>query len=390
MAQYQPQGFRILPTAVKHLLIINVLCYLAYYVLARQNIIDLNYWLGIWTPTSGMFRLWQPLTYMFMHGSFDHLFFNMFGLYIFGMLAALVCFGIFLLTDRFMSERVSDFVYPVIEEAVKAIPLLILARRKKMVFFIDSVICGATVGGGFSILENIFYLLMGDALALGTVLFRGLEVALIHMGCSAIVAAGLMFAVRLVERVKSGLPVKRNDVLMAVFLLIAAPALHVAHNALHFNPIMQFVVVFGAMAGLLVWTYQYDGDMIHRWLDRGLDKQVGLMRSIREGQLGETKTGQYLLSVKESFPPDVFFDVICFVQLNVELSVAAKSRFMMREAGMDLPLTDAQKELYLSQYAEYQSLEQRLGKSAKMTIAPVVKFYPADRKALEDLLAECR
>ena len=311
-------------------------------------------------------------------------------LVVFGMLAALVCFGIFLLTDRFMSERVSDFVYPVIEEAVKAVPLLILARRKKMVFFIDSVICGATVGGGFSILENIFYLLMGDALALGTVLFRGLEVAVIHMGCSAIVAAGLMFAVRLVERVKSGLPVKRNDVLMAVFLLIAAPALHVAHNALHFNPIMQFVVVFGAMAGLLVWTYQYDGDMIHRWLDRGLDKQVGLMRSIREGQLGETKTGQFLLSVKESFPPDVFFDVICFVQLNVELSVAAKSRFMMREAGMDLPLTDAQKELYLSQYAEYQSLEQRLGKSAKMTIAPVVKFYPADRKALEDLLAECR
>ena len=307
-----------------------------------------------------------------------------------GMVAALACFGIFQLTGRFMSESVSDYVYPVIEEAVKAIPLLILARRKKMVFFIDSVICGATVGGGFSILENVFYLLLGDTLALGTVLFRGLEVALIHMGCSAIVAAALMFAVRLVERVKSGLSVKRSDVLMAVFLLIAAPALHVAHNALHFNPIMQFMVVFGAMAGLLVWTYQYDGDMIHRWLDRGLDKQVGLMRSIREGQLGETKTGQYLLSVKETFPPDVFFDVICFVQLNVELSVAAKSRFMMREAGMDLPLTDAQKELYLSQYAEYQNLEQRLGKSAKMTIAPVVKFYPADRKSLDDLLAECR
>ena len=59
-------------------------------------------------------------------------------------------------------------------------------------------------------------------------------------------------------------------------------------------------------------------------------------------------------------------------------------------AGMDLPLTDDQKKQYLSQYAEYQDLEQRLGKSTKMTIAPVVKFYPADRKALEDLLAECR
>ena len=96
------------------------------------------------------------------------------------------------------------------------------------------------------------------------------------------------------------------------------------------------------------------------------------------------------MSVKESFPADVFFDVICYVQLNVELSVAAKSRFMMREAGLDLPLEKEQAEAYLSQYEEYKILEKRLGKSARMTIAPIVKFYPADLKALEDLLAECR
>jgi hypothetical protein len=278
----------------------------------------------------------------------------------------------------------------VIEEAVKAIPLLWLARRKKIVFFIDSVICGAAVGGGFSILENIFYLLMVEGLGMGTILFRGLEVALIHMGCSAIVAAGLMFAVRLTERRKAGLDVKRNDVLMAIFLLIAAPAIHVAHNTFHFNPLVQYVVVFGSMAGLLVWTYQYDGDMIHRWLDKGLDKQVGLLRSIREGHLGETKTGTFLVSVKETFPPEVFFDIICYVQLHVALSVAAKSRFMTREMGLDLPLEEAQKEQYLSQYKEYITLEKGLGKTARMTIAPVVKFYPADRKSLDDLLAECQ
>ena len=156
------------------------------------------------------------------------------------------------------------------------------------------------------------------------------------------------------------------------------------------NPLVQFVCVFGTLAGLLVWTYQYDGDMIHRWLDRGLDKQVSLLQSIRAGQLGETGTGEYLLSVKENFPAEVFFDIICYVELHVELSVAAKSRFMMREAGLDLPLEDSQKQTFLSQYEEFMILEKRLGKSARMTVAPVVKFYPADRKALEDLLSECR
>ena len=306
-----------------------------------------------------------------------------------GLLAAAACFGLFRLTDPFVSERVSDSLYPILEEAVKALPLWWLARRKKIAFFIDSVICGAAVGGGFSILENVLYLLMGN-LGMGTALFRGLEVALIHMGCSAIVAVALMFTVRLLERRHARLPVKKSDITMSLFLFLVAAILHILHNYLHPDPLLQFVVVFGSLGGLLVWVYQYDGDMIHRWLDRGLDKQVALMMDIQQGLLGETKTGQFLLSIKENFPAEVYFDIICYVQLYIELAVAAKSRFMTREAGLDEPLDEATRNRYLEQYAEFKNLEKALGQSAKMTVAPVVKFYPADRKALEELLAECR
>ena len=307
-----------------------------------------------------------------------------------GMLAALACFGLFSLTGKYMPENTSDYVNPVVEELIKAISLFWMARRKKMVFFIDSVICGAAVGGGFSILENLFYLLFGESLGLGTVLFRGLEVALIHMGCSAILAVVLMMAVRLVNLVQTGQQVKGAHTLITCLLFITAPVLHVLHNSFHANPIIQFVVVFGVMALLLVVIYQYDCDMIHQWLDTGLDTQVRLLLNIREGQLGDTATGKFLVSVKENFPPVVFFDVICYVQLYIELSVAAKSRFMMREAGIDDPLENAAKELYLSQYEEFKAIEKRLGKSARMTISPVVRMSPADRKSLDDLLKECR
>jgi hypothetical protein len=65
---------------------------------------------------------------------------------------------------------------------------------------------------------------------------------------------------------------------------------------------------------------------------------------------------------------------------------------MVRESGLehDLPLTDEMKELILSQYAEYKLLEKRLGNAARMTNAPIVKFDPAEYKALEDLRAECK
>lgn len=307
-----------------------------------------------------------------------------------GMLAALACYGLFTQTGKVIPEHVSDVVYPVMEEAVKAIPLLILARQKKIVFFIDSVICGAAVGGGFSLLENVFYLVLGDSLGLGTTLFRGLEVALIHMGCSAGIATAFMFMVRLSERRKARQVIRSIDTAMAMLLLIVSPVLHVLHNAFHFNPLTQFIIVMGTIAALLVWIYQYDEEMIHRWLDSGLDMQVNLLQNIREGLLDKTNTGQYLMSIKKSFPPEVFFDVICYVQLHVELSVAAKSRFMLREAELDLPLDKVQKEIYLSQYSEFNILEKRLGKSAMMTVAPVVKINPADQKSLNDLLAECR
>ena len=81
--QYSPTGFRVLPTIVKHLLIINVLMFLAYITLTRFHI-DLNDILGLHFFKASDFRIYQLVTYMFMHGNFGRLFFNMFALWMFG------------------------------------------------------------------------------------------------------------------------------------------------------------------------------------------------------------------------------------------------------------------------------------------------------------------
>ncbi len=39
---------------------------------------------ALFYPSSPFFRWWQPVTHLFMHGGFGHLFFNMFTLYMFG------------------------------------------------------------------------------------------------------------------------------------------------------------------------------------------------------------------------------------------------------------------------------------------------------------------
>jgi membrane associated rhomboid family serine protease len=81
--QYSPTGFSFLPVAVKNLLIINAILFLADMVLARFGI-DLSDILGLHFFLASGFRPWQLFTYMFMHGNFSHLFFNMFALWMFG------------------------------------------------------------------------------------------------------------------------------------------------------------------------------------------------------------------------------------------------------------------------------------------------------------------
>lgn len=80
---YSPTGFKFLPTIVKNLLIINILMYLATITLDRFGI-DMTSLFGLHFFKASGFRVYQFITYMFMHGSFGHLFFNMFALWMFG------------------------------------------------------------------------------------------------------------------------------------------------------------------------------------------------------------------------------------------------------------------------------------------------------------------
>lgn len=82
--QYRPTGFSMLPVVVKNLLILNGLFFLATLGLEKAQVIDLNDILGMHYFGSPLFRPYQIVSYMFMHGSFMHLFFNMFALWMFG------------------------------------------------------------------------------------------------------------------------------------------------------------------------------------------------------------------------------------------------------------------------------------------------------------------
>ncbi len=84
MQHFRPGGFTLLPPVVKNLLIINGLFFLATIALGNSFGIDLYRVLGLHFPGAQNFAPYQFISYMFMHGGFTHLFFNMFALWMFG------------------------------------------------------------------------------------------------------------------------------------------------------------------------------------------------------------------------------------------------------------------------------------------------------------------
>jgi membrane associated rhomboid family serine protease len=83
MAQIRMGGFQSVPTVIKHLIIANVLMYIAELTFKEPfiNALALHYY------ESPDFGIWQLLTHMFLHAQppmFYHILFNMLALYMFG------------------------------------------------------------------------------------------------------------------------------------------------------------------------------------------------------------------------------------------------------------------------------------------------------------------
>lgn len=91
----------IMPPITKNIIIINVIMWIATILLANRNIVDLSDVLGLHYWQGSDFHIHQLLSYMFMHDtgypvqqgilgamstSVSHIFFNMFSLWMFGML----------------------------------------------------------------------------------------------------------------------------------------------------------------------------------------------------------------------------------------------------------------------------------------------------------------
>ena len=290
-------------------------------------------------------------------------------------LAGMACCAVSFTLLEYWESPLGDAV---IEEGVKGLVFLFLIGRRKAALLGDTTIYGACVGAGFGLLENILHLASGTAYVdAWEAISMGLEAAVMHIGCTSTLAMMLIMA----WQGKFG-QLRWNKGIAIAISFVLAILIHYLHNLAHhyIPPLIVTVVLIIYFIISKYSLFKKNERFIHAWIDDCLNNEVALLSAIRKGELSTTHAGEYLLNLKESLDPLVFFDMCCYMASYLELSIAAKSNLLLRQAGMPpLPVKDNRAKI-----AELKALRKRIGRSGIIALAPIVSNRDIDRWIVEN------
>jgi len=254
------------------------------------------------------------------------------------------------------------YVSPVIEELAKSAYLVLLLRRRRIGFAIDAAILGFALGSGFAFVENIlYYLQLHDDASLFLWVVRGFGPAVMHGSSMALFAT---LSKTLADRHTS------TAALLMLPGLLLAITVHGLYNILQgaLNPMILTASLLVVLPFLVVIVFERSEQATRDWLGTGFDSHAELLHMIVSGDVRQTSLGAYLQSLRSHFQPAVVADMLCYLQIYVELSMRAKTQLLAKEAGVALPLgEDVQANL-----EELRYLEKSIGKTGKLALLPVL------------------
>jgi RsiW-degrading membrane proteinase PrsW (M82 family) len=254
---------------------------------------------------------------------------------------------------------------PLVEEVAKGLVVVHLIRTKRVGFMVDAAILGFAAGAGFAAAENLYYLsTVSDAnLLLWGV--RGFGTAVLHGGCTAIVAliSKLLADLRTSERIPVFLPG-----------LAIAVVTHALFNRFVLPPVAFTLLLVASFPPLVFAVFARSERLLRDWLEVGLGSDVDLLDMLRSGEVKDTRVGQYVRTLRDRFPGEVLADMLCYLQMSVELKIKAKGRLLMQEAGF----TPAPDPAIGDLFRELTFLEGSIGPTGKLALGPVLHWSTRD------------
>lgn len=273
-----------------------------------------------------------------------------------GCLTALVSVGInnALIAVIGDTTTYARYVAPVVEEILKAAFVVYLIYAKKIGFMVDSAIRGFAVGTGFAVIENLYVVQALDSSNPLIWILRGFGTAIMHGGTTAIF--GIMSKTLYDRRERGGV----REYLPGLVVVI------VIHSIYNHNPAVSAILVPVVLPVIMLAVFYQSERATRQWLGTQFDTDQELLDIINSGKMSDSRIGHYFQSMKDRFPPEMLFDMICYLRLHVELGISAKGILLMREAGFaPTPAPDIK-----AKFTELKHLEESIGATGKLAVTP--------------------
>lgn len=262
--------------------------------------------------------------------------------------------------------ELSVTVAPSVEEILKTIFLVFFVMKSRIGFMVDGAIIGFAIGAGFAAVENFLFVYNDPSLRFIVYMVRGIGTAVMHGGVTALVAIISMYLINRKQKQK---------IIYFIPGFLLALGLHLFYNQFIIDPLLSSVIIFILTPTLIFIIFYFNERSLSSWLDMEFDEEVELLRDLKKGRFSGTKAGKYFLKIKNQFKPEIVFDMVCFLQIYLELSIRAKSIIMQKEQGIK-PVFDTDIE---SKLKELDYLKKSIGTSGRLALSPIL---PMDQKEL--------
>ena len=273
----------------------------------------------------------------------------------------------------------SRFVAPWIEEAIKAAAMILLFRLNRIGYKVDAVISGFAIGAGFSVVENIVYLLRFPDYGAGTWLVRGLGTAVMHGTTLALFAA---IAHELAER-ETREAAGDFDFHLWWFApgYLVAVALHTAFNQFPDRPLIAMLgaAMFAPVA--IIGIFNFGTTEAERWLAGEHDGHQLQYESLKAGRWPDVPAAPKISALAERLGPETATRIRRYWELMAWL-VAEAEETLMEEAEGDAVFDPGQ---IHAAFAELDGLKRALGRSTFTALNALLPFSRNDLWEVSEL-----
>ncbi len=249
----------------------------------------------------------------------------------FGAVASYPVSGRLLDTLPIGFSNYSRFYAPWVEELIKGAIIVALFRFNKIGFKLDAVITGFAVGAGFSVVENIIYLVRMPDYGASTWLVRGLGTAVMHGITLAILAAT---AHELAERATRG---RASDFNFSLWWFVpgylAAVAIHMTFNQFPDEPLLAMLgaSMFAPIA--ILGIFHFGTAEAQKWLVAEFAEHRRQYEALKSGAWPDSPSGRSVAKLANRFDQATATRIRRFWEIQAWLVLQAEEALLEEAAG---------------------------------------------------------